>query len=309
MTRFVSRAILALAFSAPLLAASAQPARRPAPPDVAARIAAASARLTLTPDQQSRLDGVAARYRGQTDGAALWAAAVDIQGLLTPAQTDVLQMRRDGVRPGRRAEMPRAGMGRSGRGGRTAAAPRNPVRAESREAARAVRAEFAPRAQALRDGLRAGRITDAAFAEQSRALRAEAQARLDAARTPEQRQRAREMRTRREAAKAARVRALGLTSQQQSAFAALAAERVRAAPERPDRGTAPGAAPHQQMEARRADREALRARAGAILTPQQKATAAVHAALARAGRAEGERGRGRHGARRGGNRFGPLDDR
>ncbi len=324
MPRFVFRAILALAFSAPLLAgpASAQPAQRPARPDVSARIAAVSAGLALTPDQQSRLDGVAARYRGQSDGAALWAAAAEIQGVLTPAQTDALQPRRDGARPPRRdGAGPRGRQGasrqgaarRSGRAGRADAAPADPARAEARQAARAVRAEFAPRAQALRESLRAGRVTDAAFAEQSRALRAEIQARLDATRTPEQRQRAQEMRTRREAAKAARARALGLTPQQEAAFAALAAERVRTAPERPDRSAArPDAATRrQQMETRRAAREALRTRAEAILTPQQKATVAVHAALARAGRSAGERGHGHHGARRGagGSRFGPLNDR
>ncbi len=303
MTRFLSLAFLAAALP---LAASAQPARR-AMPDVPARVAALAGRLDLAPEQRARLDAVAARYAGQTDAAALWAASAELQSVLTAEQTAALAARR--AAPREAARSARTGRGaRSERGARPArraraAAQRDPATAARRAAAQAVRTEFAPRAEALRTSLRAGALTPAQFAEQSRALRAQQMQRLEATRTPEQRQRADEMRTRREAAKAARVRALGLTAEQQRALDGLAAERlaarVRMAPER---GAArPDAAQRQQrMETVRAERAAMQTRAAAILTPQQAATEAIHSALARSarpGRAarSGARGAGRRG--------------
>ncbi|HEX9953392.1 MAG TPA: hypothetical protein VGB53_16595, partial [Rubricoccaceae bacterium] len=128
--------------------------------------------------------------------------------------------------------------------------------------------------------------------------RAEMETRLDAARTPEQRQRATEMRSRREAAEAARVRALGLTSAQQDALRALWAEtRPEATPGRPAPGTARPSADERQrlMESRRTEQDARRARVETILTPQQRATIAVHAALSHAGRQDGSRGNGPRG--------------
>ena len=229
MPRLALRAALAAALPLFAAAAVAQPAPR-ALPDVPARVAALAPRLALTPDQQARLDGVAARYAGQTDPAALWAAAADVQALLTDAQTTALAERRAGSR------------------------------AERRDGARGAR----------RDGGRDSRRDGA----------------RDAARTPEQQQRAAEMRTRREATQAARVRALGLTQAQQDALRGLAADRVRTAPFAAD------------PAARRADREALRARAETILTPRQRAIQAVHGALAHAGRRDGDR----RGERRGDSR-------
>lgn len=305
MIRFLSLALLAAALP---LAASAQPAPR-AMPGVPARIAALAGRLDLAPDQRARLDAVAARYAGQTDAAALWAASADLQSVLTPEQTAALAARRterraaprDGARrarPERRAARPE----RRARPG----AQRDPATAERRAAVQTIRTEFAPRAEALRTSLRAGQLTPAQFAEQSRALRAEAMQRLDATRTPEQRQRAEQMRARRDAAKAARVRALSLTAEQQRALDGLAAERLaeraRTAPVRtaPDRGAArPDAAQRQQRgDAMRAERDAMRTRAAAILTPQQAATESIHAALAHSGRPDGGARRGARGAGR-----------
>ncbi|HEX9950984.1 MAG TPA: hypothetical protein VGB53_04390, partial [Rubricoccaceae bacterium] len=123
MIRFLSVAVLAAALP---LAASAQPTGRPAPPDVPARVAALAQRVTLTPDQRSRLDGVSARYAGQTDAAALWAAAAEIQALMTPEQTTALLARRgtradrpdgaraEGARPGARREGARRDAARRG---------------------------------------------------------------------------------------------------------------------------------------------------------------------------------------------------
>lgn len=295
MIRFLSAAVLAAALP---LAASAQPARRSAPPDVPARVAALAQRVTLTPDQRQRLDAVSARYAGQTDAAALWAVSAEIQALMTAEQTAALLARRgaradrpDGPRPGARRDGARP---LNGRGGRRASAEGRAAD-PARDAARAVREEFRPRMEALRGRLQAGQITAAEFADQSRALRAETETRLDATRTPEQRQRAAAMRTRREAAVQARIRALGLTAGQQDALRALAAETRPEA--RPVPGAArPDAAGRQRLTApRRAAHEARRARVEAILTPQQRATMAVHAALAHAGRAAGRRGDGPRG--------------
>lgn len=107
-------------------------------------------------------------------------------------------------------------------------------------------------------------------------------------RTPEQRQKAAEARTRREAAEAARVRALGLTAQQQAELREIAAERVRLAP---PRLASDAARPSRddvraRMEAARPAREALRTRAEAVLTPEQKATVAIHNALTHGRRPE-----------------------
>ncbi len=301
MTRFLSLAFLAAALP---LAASAQPARR-AMPDVPARVAALAGRLDLAPDQRTRLDAVAARYAGQTDAAALWAASAELQSVLTAEQTAALAARRTERRAAPRDGARRARTERSARPDRSTrpGAQRDPATAERRAAAQAVRTEFAPRAEALRTSLRAGGLTPAQFAEQSRALRAQQMQRLDATRTPEQRQRAEQMSTRREATEAARIRALSLTADQQRALDGLAAERlaerVRTSPER---GAArPDAAQRQQrMETMRAERAAMQTRAAAILTPQQAATEAIHAALAHSARPDrgarsGVRGAGRRG--------------
>ena len=308
MQRLLSLALAALTLAGPALA---QDGARRTPPDVSARIASLGTRLNVTADQQARLDAVAARYRGQTDEAATWAAAAEVQAILTDAQTSALRARpARAVRPERGAESRsdvrrRAGRRASARPDRAEAAPRDPQSSERRAAGRALRNEFAPRAQALRDDLRAGRITDAEFATRSQALRAEIEARSDAARTPEQRQQVAERRARREAGEAARVRALGLTAQQRGALQALNAERVRTA--QPERGTArPDAARRPRTEAGRATRDTVRARAAEILTPQQEAIMAVHRALTGGGR--GHRG-AREGEGRLGGRLGQTTDR
>ena len=288
MTRLLPLAFLAAALP---LAASAQPAQRTMP-DVPARVAALGQRLALAPDQQARLDAVAARYAGQADAAALWAASAELQSVLTAEQTASLAARLDtDRRMAARAGARRTGAARNQRPARRDvprdATPGDPATAERRAAGRAVREEVAPRAEALRTRLRAGQITAAQFAEQARALRADAEQRLDATRTPEQRQRAAEMRARLDAAKAARVRALNLTADQQRAFETLAAERLAAHVRMaPDRGAVrPDPAERQQrLEAMRAERDAMRTRALAILTPQQAATEAVHTALMQGGR-------------------------
>ena len=238
MPRLTFRVALAAALPLFAAAAAAQPAPRVLP-DVPARIAALAPRLALTPDQQARLDGVAARYAGQTDAAALWAAAADVQALLTDAQTTALAERRAGRREG------------------------------------------------ARDGARAGRRGESGNARRTapRPGRAGSEARREAAGTSDE-QPAADRRVRHEAAQAARVRVLGLTAEQQTALSTLAAERVRSEPGAPD-------------AARRAGREALRARAETILTPRQRAIQAVHSALAHAGRAgHGRRGDGPRGERR-----------
>ncbi len=275
MTRPLVLAVLAAALP---IAAAAQPASRPAPPDVSVRAAALG--LTVTPDQQARISAVGARYAGQTDAAALWAASSEIGALLTPEQVAALApargARRDGARPGgargRRGGMrPGARDGRrdGARGGRRGEArPGRAADDPSRAAMRGIRVEFAPRVRALREQRRAGQITPAQFADQQRALRAEVETRLDAVRTPEQRQRTAEMRARRDAAQAARTRVLGLTPQQQQALDALRTSR-------------PARTEGQTPEARRAAGEARRAQAAAVLTPPQRATLAVHSALTR----------------------------
>lgn len=290
-------ALAALTLAAP---AMAQPARRG--PDVSARLTRITEGLALTPDQQARLAGLAARTTASEPGAS-WALAADLKALLTPSQIVQLQQ----ARSARRADADRAGRSRDGRPrGRRADRPdgarrgdrreaRRPDRptSEQRTAVREIAEAFRPRQEALVERFRSGALSASQFVSQREALRADREAQIDAALTPEQRAARAEQRVRREAAKEAREAALGLTSEQQEALQAIALERLRTPPQRPARGERPTPEQREAVRTqRRAQAEAMREQMDAILTPDQQAIVTLHHALT------GGRGH-RGGARRG----------
>ena len=311
LRRAVPALLLGLLFAA---AASAQPAPR----SLADRLARAG--LDLTAQQAAALDAAAAQARsGDRQPGALWSLAGDVEDILTPAQIEGLMAMQADRRTGRgdRARGARTQRGRRGRGMRGArrqldgAARRerprrtDADRAAMREARQAARAER----EAITERFRSGALDAAAFRAQMAQLRERQRAERMASATPEQRERASAMRARRDEAKAAREAALGLTEAQVRELEAIRLERIRLRP--PALDLRPHLDADGQLdrasarEARRAQRaslapemEALRARADAVLSDDQRATLAIHRMLARGARADragqrGERPRGR----------------
>ncbi len=282
MSRFsLARPLAALALTAALaVPAFAQPRLSSDRPDAAARIARATDGLALSTDQRQRLDAVASRHATDTPGAS-WALAAEVAGVLTPAQTAQLQQAGASRRESRgaRDERPDGAA-------RLTEAQRDALR-EAMEGTR-------PQMDALVERFRSGAVTPEALRAERERLAAERRVRVDALLTPEQRQARAAMEARREADRTARVQALGLTAQQQSAMEALALERIRTAPPRGERSVAPT---DPDRSARRAAMEQTRDRAEAILTPEQRAIMAVHRALGgdrmhrRGGDAHGRRSR------------------
>lgn len=311
---FPRRAGLALA--AGLLvsfAADAQPAR----PDLAARLQRATSGLDLSAEQQEALQALASRY-ADADPADLWQAAAEVNDVLTDAQVAQLREaqearrgeRREGrderTRQPRRAQTHRAL--RDGRGQRLRG-ERPRLTDEQRQSLRDARNAQREQMQALVQQLRDGEISDDAFVARSEALREQAAEELRSVLPAEQRERLAEAEARREAAEAAREAALDLTDAQKEAFQALALDRIRSAPERPDLRPylddegrldreALRADQRDRREAQRERREAARDEAADILTDEQEAIVALHRAIAGArfdGRAD-RPGRGRRGA-------------
>lgn len=288
--------------------ADAQPNR----PDASDRIERATSGLDLTDSQQARLGALAAET-ADPEAGALWTLSADVAAVLTDAQIDHLREVQEARRGERRArgERGRRGPGMRGRGAR---GPRSGARLtdEQREAVRAVAEEIRPQAEALVERFRLGELSDEAFVAEAKALRDEAMTRLGAALPAEAAERMAQAKAWREAAKTAREDALGLTDAQKDAYRALALDRIREAPERPDLRPyldedgrfdrqAFREARRAQREAARPEREARRTEAVAILTDEQKDIVAVHRALA------GPRGMRRGGPRGAGRMLGPLD--
>ena len=270
-----------------------------------ARLDRLSERLSLTAEQAAALDAIAARQDAAGPGA-LWAVAAEVRQVLTADQIAQLRQVR-GARVGsgrttmgrgqRPARGPRSARDRRGetRGDRRAEAPAG----AQRDALRAIRDDaLRARRQSLVDRLRAGEITDAAFADEVRALRADVARRVAAAR-PDGAERGSNREARRQAARAAREAALGLTADQRARLLALRLDAVREAPERPDLrpyldadGRLDREAYRDAAEARRrAHREAAQARrqrAADVLTADQRDLVTVYGALA-AGRRMGGR--------------------
>lgn len=331
---FARRTGLALAVGLGVAAAtSAQPADR-ARPDAAALIERATSTLTLTADQQAALTGLAGRAV-DSEAGALWGLAADVEAVLTDAQVAQLreaqeahQTKGRGAR-GDRARRPQGDRMRGRRGERPEGRPAEGRRSEGarpdrprstddqRAAARAIAEEGRPRAEALVERFRAGELSDDAFVAEARALRDEAASRLGEA-LPEQAARMQEAAARRDAAEAARDEALGLTADQKKALEALALDRLRNAPARPDvrppldedgrlDRQAFREAVRAQREAARPARAAARAEADAVFTAEQKDILTVHRALAGGARRHAMRGpRDRRGGGMGG-MLGPLD--
>ena len=221
------------------VAASAQTA-----PGLDARLDRLTGGLTLTAEQQVQIDALGTRY-ADADRAGLWSAATDLADVLTDAQVAQLRQsveagrgeRPDGERRarGERGGRGERGAGRRGRGGEGARGERAEGRRgdrpqltdEQREALRAVRGDVRQQTEALVGRLRDGSITDAAFAEQVREIR-EAGARRSAELLPaEVAQQMAQRRAERDAADAARERALGLTAAQKARLQTLGLDRVR----------------------------------------------------------------------------------
>lgn len=318
---FARRAGIALAAGLLVAAAQAQPADR-ARPAAAALVERATSGLDLSADQQSALAALADRTADPEPGA-LWGLAADVEAVLTDAQVAQLreaqEARRSEHREGRaeRGDRPRRGDRMRGRRG----GPRGPrgggerarLTDEQRAAVRDIAEEVRPRAEALVEQLRAGALSDDQFVAEARALRAEAASRLGAALPAEHAERMSAVRERHEAVKAAREEALGLTDAQKEAYQALALDRLREAPERPDMRPyldedgrldrrAFREAMRERREAMRPQREAAREQAAGILTDDQKDIMTVHRALA--GRAMRHAMRGPRGGL--GRMLGPL---
>ena len=301
MTRFpfLRRAVPALLVGL-LFAAAA--AAQPAPRALSDRLARAG--LDLTADQTTALDAAAAQARaGDRQPGASWSLAADVKALLTPAQIERLMAQRADRREmrGERARGPRAERGRRGRGlrgaqrsldGESRRAERPQRTDAEREAAREARQAARAEREAITERFRSGAIDAAAFQAQMEQLRERQRAERMAAATPEQRERAAAMRARRDAARAAREAALGLTEAQVRELEAVRLERIRLRPAAPDLRPyldADGQLDRARVrDARRAQREALapamealRARADAVLTDDQKATLAIQQVLSR----------------------------
>jgi len=332
MTRFpfLRRALPAIVLGLFVAAAaSAQPNTQRSLSDRLAR-----ALPDLSADQKAQLDALAIPSRQDRQPGAMWSVASDAQDILTTDQIETLLAARDQVRSkrggragqgrkarrGQRGRMGRGQRGRMGRGQRGGQMRGNRAdrlqlsddeRAAMREGRQAARAER----EALVGQLRSGAIDASTFQARGEALREQQQAARRANATPEQIERMDAAQERREASKAAREAALGLTAAQQDEMEALRLERIRMAPGAPDLRPyldANGQLDRQALrDARRAQREAssperdaLRQRAESVLTDEQKATIALHRALSRGQRA-GRAGEGRRGMRgegRGGRR-------
>ena len=294
------RAGLALALGLGLaLSASAQPADRAARLD--ARLDRLGERLSVTPQQAAALDALDA-------DAGLWAASAAVRDLLTDAQLAQLRdargarldgtrrMRGDraGARQGRRGEMRRRGARRSG-----AARGERARRTDAqRQAVRAVREDARTRQRDLVERLRAGTISDADFVAQTQALRESVRQRTQAARPADARRADRN--DRREAARAARDQALGLTEAQKQQLQARRLDRIRNAPEPLDlrpfldaEGQLDRAAYRQAQQARRQEQraaaQARQAERPEILTQEQQDLVRIHRALAGGGGRRGGR--------------------
>ena len=269
--------------------------------DVSSRLSRVTGALSVTPDQQQRLDAVAARYATQAPGDD-WRLAADVAAVLTPQQIEQLRAagetrrgERAAGRSGRAGERRGRGMrpGRDGEGARTGRGERAGLTDAQREQMRTMRQAHRSEMEALVARFRSGSLTDAAFVSERDALRARHRASADAALSPEQRQRRATMEQRRAAAEQARAQALGLTDAQQRAFEALRLEQLRTSPARTDRAARPSDADREAMGARRSE---MRTRAEQILTPEQRAVVAVHRAL---GGMRGHAMRGERGPRAG----------
>ena len=169
---------------------------------------------------------------------------------------------------------------------------------QQREALREVRNDVREQTEALVTDLRAGDVSEAEFADRLRQIRETGRAQAAEALPAEAAARLAEREARRGAETAARAEALGLTAEQEAAFEALAAARVRQASERPDLRPyldAEGRLDREALrEAQRARRGEVREAAADILTDEQQDVVFLHRALA-----AGARGRMAH---RGGRR-------
>ena len=294
MTRLSPRTLRSAVALALGLGAAWAAAAQPAALD--ARLDRLSERLSLTAEQAAALDAIAARQDAAGPGA-LWAVAAEVRQVLTADQIAQLRQARRARRGGRMSP------GRNAQGRAHRGETRRDRRAEApagaqRDALRAIRDDARARRQSLVDRLRAGEITDAAFADEMRALRADVARRVAAAR-PDGAERGSNREARRQAARAAREAALGLTADQRARLLALRLDAVREAPERPDLrpyldadGRLDREAYRDAAEARRrAHREAAQARrqrAADVLTADQRDLVTVYGALA-AGRRMGGR--------------------
>ncbi len=311
-------------------AASAQPAR-----DLDARLDRLGQTLSLSADQSSALDAIAARYSGAA--ADLWAAAAEVRAVLTDAQIDQLQQAvqaRRAERPARaerpdRAERParrrgdrmrpsdgqrprqgqhgdRAGRRERPAGQRAAGEPRQRLTDDQREAVRAIRDDVRQQARALAEQLRAGAISDDQFVDRTRALREDGARRMAATLPAEMARRQAERQAHRDAEEAARDRALRLTDAQKRQLQTFRLDRVRESPAmRPtldedgqvDR-EARRAAMRERREATREARGDHRDAMADVLTEDQQDLVFLHRALAMGSRGmHGPDGRrgGRHG--------------
>ena len=329
LTRITLRAGLALALGLGLAwNATAQPdsAQRTARLD--ARLDQLGERLSVTDQQATALDAVAA---GAAEGpAASWTAAARVLDVLTADQIAQLRdrgQRGDGVRGQReRGDQARSGRERRGsrgarRGGRGAREgvdrgarqdgdrPQRGQRAqltdEQRQALRSIRDESREQRQALVQRLRDGSISDADFITQSEALRERTRQQVDAARPGDAH--SDERSDRREAARAAREQALGLTDAQEQRLQSLRLDRIRQAPERLDMRpyldsdgqldrSAYREAQREQRQQARPAAQTLREQTEAVYTQRQRDLMLVHRAISGGGR-DGRRGR--RGGRRG----------
>lgn len=277
------------------------------PPGLDARLDRLTEGLDLRADQSAALDAIAARY-AEADRADLWAAAAEVASVLSADQIDHLQQ----AAPSRRAERgearregPRMRGARDGerrprgaRGERQPRGERGPqLSDDQREALREIRDDVRTRTEALVAQLRDGAIDDDEFVARTRALREEGARRGAEVLPAEAAERMAAMQARREAAEAARERALGLTEAQKAHLQARRLDRIRRAPERPDVRPTLGEGGRVDREAFRDAMREQRGRAGAgrgdaadVLTEDQRDVVFLHRALA-----GGERGRrGRH---------------
>ncbi|MEM0964482.1 MAG: hypothetical protein AAGK21_18290, partial [Bacteroidota bacterium] len=223
MTRLTLLAALGAAFL--VGPADAQPQR----PDVSALIERATSGLDLTAQQQSRLGALSDDY-ADAEAGALWSLSADVAAVLTDAQIDQLQEAQQARRADRRqarGERDRRGMRARGmrRGGRARGGQR--MTSEQRAAVREAMQDVRPQARSLVEQFRAGDLSDEAFVAEVRTLREDAMTRLGAALPDAMAERLTRMTTRRDATKAAREDALGLTDDQKDAVQALALDRLR----------------------------------------------------------------------------------
>jgi hypothetical protein len=297
-------AAVALA-SAPL---AAQPARQNAD----ARRAAMADALELTPAQRADFD--AARQRAATDPASAWSAASDLTSTLSDQQLSLLleqtatqrsqradragQRRGDAAQRGRQGAQQGRDGARQGRSGQQAERPAARLDDAQRAAIRAIREDARTQAAALRESRDSGKLADDTFRAEQQALRSATQARVLDALPAEMRAAAETRRARRDAARAAREQALGLTAAQRDELAALRADAPRGDRARGDRARgerARGERPTDaEREARRTAGAARADQARSILTDRQRATMAVHRMIAPA-RGDGARGMGGRG--------------